>query len=160
MNPTATIFEELGFDSRSVQLPEGAVVYAIARTYSLIMRKLAATYRRFGLSAPGFNLLLLLKRGKDPDTFTQRRIGEYLVVSPSDMTGLIDRMEQRGLVRRTPGEDRRSKLLQLTPKGADLVERVWPHHAQTIRAMTEAIRGEETQSLLRALNQLRRAMGV
>ena len=154
------IFDELGFDAKQVQLPEGAIVYAIARTYGLIMRKLAPIYRQSGLSAPGFNLLLLLKRGKEPDSFSQRRIGQRLVVSPSDMSGLIDRMERRELVRRLPGKDRRSHLLQITAKGSILVEQVWPRHAEAIERMTRHIDAKDIQILLRVLAQLRQSMGV
>lgn len=155
-----TIFEELGFDAKAVQLPEGAIVYAIARTYNLVMRRLAAVYRRFGLSAPGFNLLLLLQRGKDPEAFTQRCIGQRLVVSPSDMSGLIDRMASRGLVRRAPGKDRRSHLLRITAKGSALVEQAWPLHAEAVTQMTRGTARQDAEALLRVLAQVRRSMGV
>ena len=160
MSQESAIFEELGFDAKQVKLPEGAVVYAIARTYGLIMRKLSATYRRFGLSPAGFNLLLLLERGKDRGSFTQRKVGQCLVVSPSDMSGLVDRMERRGLVRRAEGKDRRSHLLQITPKGSALVEKAWPHHSEAITQMNREIRSKDVQALLRVLGQLRAAMGL
>ena len=160
MSQAHAIFEELGFDTTKVQLPEGALVYAIARTYGLIMRKLSETYRQFGLSAAGFNVLLLLKRGKDPRSFTQRQIGHRLVVSPSDMSGLIDRMERRGLVRRTPGTDRRCHLLRITPAGSVLVERVWPHHEQAITQMMRGVHPQEAKTMLLVLGRLRRPMGV
>lgn len=160
MSQANAIFDELGFDAKRVKLPEGAVVYSIARTYGLIMRKLAETYRRFGLSAAGFNLLLLLERGKDPESFTQRQVGRCLVVSPSDMSGLVDRMEQRGLVRRAPGRDRRSHLLQITSKGSALVEKAWPHHAQAVTQMSRPIQPQDAQALLRVLGQMRAVMGL
>ena len=156
----STIFEELGFDPKEVQLPEGALVYSIARTYGLIMRKLSDTYRRFDLSAASFNVLLLLKRGKDPASFTQQQIGHRLVVSPSDMSGLIDRMEQRSLVRRDPGKDRRCHLLRITPKGSALVEQVWPHHKDAMTQMTKGIHPKDAKVLLLVLAHLRHSMGV
>lgn len=160
MNRAGQIFQELGFDADAVRLPDSAVVYAIARTYSLIMRKLAQTYRRAGLSAAAFNLLVLLARGKDRHALTQRKIGQHLVVSPSDLSGLVDRLEARGLVRRAAGKDRRSKVVQITPKGAALVERVWPEHAGTIQQMTGAIGTQRVTALLDALGRMRTAVGV
>ena len=160
MNHLRSIFDELGFDVTTAKLPEGGMVYALARTYNLVMQKLGPTYRRVGLSPAGFNLLLLLKRGKDPDSFTQRLIGQRLVVSPSDMSGLIDRMEKRGLVRRAPGKDRRSNLLQITSKGSVLVEQIWPHHAEAIEQMTRGIDPADAKALLRVLAHLRESMGV
>ena len=44
----------------------------------------------------------------------------------SNVTGIADRLEARGLVERRPGEhDRRVKMLHLTPAGAELRERLW-----------------------------------
>lgn len=154
------IFRELGFDVEKSTLPEGGLVYALARTYNLVMQQLAPMYRRFGLSAAGFNLLVLLKRGAEPETFTQRELSRRLVVSPSDMTGLVDRMEHKDLVRRIPGNDRRSKLLRITDKGSALVEEVWPHHAEVIKRMTEKLSSAEGEALMRALSLIREAVGV
>ena len=158
MHELGKIFEELGFDRKDVRLPEGAIVYALARTYGLVMRQLTKVYKRFGLSAASFNLLVLLQRGKDPESFTQQAIGARLVVSPSDMTGLIDRLEKKGLVRRVPGKDRRTNLIQLTPKGSRLVEEVWPHHAQAMKRLSSALRADEAHVLARALTGLRESI--
>ncbi len=151
------IFEELGFDARRVQLPEGAAMYALARTYHLVMRRMASVYKRFGLSAASFNLLVLLQRGRDASSLTQQAAGERLVVSPSDMTGLVDRLERRGLVRRVPGKDRRSNLLRVTPAGCRLVEDVWPHHAQEMKRLAGRLSAQDTQALARIVSRLRQA---
>jgi MarR family 2-MHQ and catechol resistance regulon transcriptional repressor len=76
------------------------------------------------------------------------------------MTGLVDRLERKGLVRRTSGKDRRAKVLQITPKGSDMVERVWPHHAEEVKRLVRAFSGEEAQSLARGLTQLRRTISA
>ena len=153
--PHLDIFEELGFDSKRVRIPESAVLYALARTYHLVERRLAALYQPFGLTVPSFNLLVLLARGKDPESFSQQAIGQRLVVSPSNMTGLIDRLEKRGLVRRVPGPDRRTKLLRITEQGRKLVEEVWPHHAKLMGALSEQLTKTECRSLNAALTRLR-----
>src|SRR5437879_13717716 len=49
------------------------------------------------------------------------RLAEALACDASNVTGLIDRLESRGLVRRRPSaNDRRVKVLQLTPAGSRL----------------------------------------
>src|SRR3989338_7836062 len=128
MDTQRAIFQEMGFTARSERLSE-ALLYSVARTASLLVRELARVYQPHGLSAASFNLLMLLKHGSDPERMTQQEIGRPLVVSPSDMTGLLDRLEKKDLVQRTPGKDRRSKLLRITPKGAALLTEVWPKHA-------------------------------
>ena len=49
------------------------------------------------------------------------RLAEALACDASNVTGLVDRLESRGLVRRQPSAgDRRVKVLELTPAGARL----------------------------------------
>src|SRR6476619_4027895 len=49
------------------------------------------------------------------------RLAETLACDASNVTGLVDRLESRGLVRRQPSAgDRRVKVLVLTPAGAEL----------------------------------------
>src|SRR5438477_4760478 len=59
------------------------------------------------------------------------RLAETLSCDPSNVTGLVDRLESRGLVRRQPSaQDRRVKVLQLTPEGARI-------RAQLLKRMAE-----------------------
>ena len=49
------------------------------------------------------------------------QLAETLACDASNVTGLVDRLESRGLVRRRPSaEDRRVKVLVLTPTGSRL----------------------------------------
>jgi DNA-binding MarR family transcriptional regulator len=49
------------------------------------------------------------------------RLAETLACDASNVTGLVDRLESRGLVRRRPSaDDRRVKVLDLTPTGSRL----------------------------------------
>jgi len=150
------VFQELGFPTARAWLP-GAVAYSVARTYNLLIRELAQVYSRFGLTAPSFNLLMLLKHGQDPEAMTQQAIGKRLVVSPSDMTGLIDRLERKGMVQRRPGNDRRSKLLRVTAKGSRLLEEIWPQHEAMIRRLAGALAHGEAERLVRSLAKVRKA---
>src|SRR2546422_4528318 len=69
----------------------------------------------FELSPAQCHLLHLI----DPEQPTSMgRLAETLACDASNMTGLVDRLESRGLVRRCPSpEDRRVKVLELTPAG-------------------------------------------
>ncbi|MDO8107265.1 MarR family transcriptional regulator [Isoptericola sp. b441] len=48
----------------------------------------------------------------------------HLRCDPSHITGIADRLEERGLVRRVAGHDRRVKLLELTADGAAMRDRI------------------------------------
>ena len=82
------------------------------------------------------------------------QLAETLACDASNVTGLVDRLESRGLVRRRPSaEDRRVKVLELTPTGARLrtllIDRMTAPPA-TLRRLSAA----EQRSLVRILARL------
>ena len=74
----------------------------------------------------------------------------------SNMTGIVDRLEERGLVRRTAAEgDRRVKLIALTEKGRELREQLNRRMAEPPEAISRLSVADQ-----RALRDiLRRALG-
>src|SRR5437899_11060526 len=69
---------------------------------------------------------------------SMRELAERLRSDPSNITGLIDRLEARGLVERRPDPtDRRIKGLALTSAGAGLRERLFARLYAAPRALAE-----------------------
>jgi DNA-binding MarR family transcriptional regulator len=61
----------------------------------------------------------------EPDRpLAMSELAEALYCHASNVTGIVDRLEARGLVERRPGRDRRVKTLALTEAGAAVRERV------------------------------------
>jgi DNA-binding MarR family transcriptional regulator len=76
----------------------------------------------FGISPPHLGMLrwILANGGKN-----QRELASHLGVVPSRLVVLLDELETKGLVARERSpQDRRSQQLQLTRKGAQLLEKV------------------------------------
>jgi DNA-binding MarR family transcriptional regulator len=70
------------------------------------------------LSPAQCHLLHLIEPGRP---IPMGQLAETLACDASNVTGLVDRLESRGLVRRHPStEDRRVKVLELTPAGSRL----------------------------------------
>jgi DNA-binding MarR family transcriptional regulator len=90
--------------------------------------RLMAALEEYGLTFPQAHALRLL----DPERpLPMNEIADRLVCDASNVTGIADRLESRGLIERRPGSgDRRVKMLALTAAGAEARERV-------IEAMTE-----------------------
>jgi MarR family transcriptional regulator, organic hydroperoxide resistance regulator len=79
---------------------------------------LPAADAEIDLSPVQCHVLHLLEPGR---ALPMGRLAETLSCDASNVTGLIDRMESRGLVRREPlPADRRVKVLRLTPAGSRL----------------------------------------
>jgi len=154
MADTDAIFHEMGFTVTNGRLAE-AVLYSIARTAELLTWQLSPLYKRAGLTPASFNLLMLLKHGRDVDTLTQHTMGQRLVASASDMSGLIDRLERKGLVRRAPGKDRRSKRLEITPRGNKVIEQIWDQHLAAVDELAKPLSKTEATALVHALARLR-----
>ena len=82
---------------------------------------ISAILKEFGLSIPQFDLLSTLT---EQEGLSQQELAERLYVTKGNVSGLLDRMVEAGLVeRRSPPGDRRSNALFLTPKGRELAER-------------------------------------
>jgi DNA-binding MarR family transcriptional regulator len=104
------------------------------RAWQLLMKFFFAQRAHLPSSRPEFDLsptqchvLHLIEPGRP---LPMSRLADTLSCDASNVTGLVDRLESRGLVRRLPSpQDRRVKVLQLTPTGARL-------RAQLLRQMT------------------------
>ena len=75
-----------------------------------------------GLSSLQCHVLHLIEPGRET---SMGRLADTLSCDASNVTGLVDRLEARGLVRRRPSaEDRRVKVLDLTPAGSKVRTRL------------------------------------
>lgn len=101
-------------------------IYTMALIYSLINTEINNYLKKFDLSVGKLNILIAVKHhGKDIG-MPQVEISKHLIVTPSNMTKLIDKLEQQGLVTRSALEgDRRVNIINITKEGIDLVDMVW-----------------------------------
>ena len=82
------------------------------------------------------------------------QLAETLACDASNVTGLVDRLESRGLVRRRPSaEDRRVKVLDLTPRGSRL-RTLLLDRMTTPPATLNRLSVREQQALVRILTRL------
>jgi DNA-binding MarR family transcriptional regulator len=87
---------------------------------------------------------------------TLRALAELLAADPPYITLIVDDLEQRGFVRRTPHpEDKRSKLVQLTAAGRDAAARAGEILDEPPAALHDAA-DEDLAALLRVLERLAR----
>ena len=123
-----------------------------------VIRKAGSDFlRQFGLTVVQFNVLMLLEhqRGGEPG-LSQARLSEMMLVNRANMTTLIDRMEEAGLVQRTARPtDRRYNIIALTTKGEELLGKVEPLYLEEIRRRTAAFGPDQQRQLIRLLEQLR-----
>ncbi|HEY1478642.1 MAG TPA: MarR family transcriptional regulator [Gaiellales bacterium] len=121
---------------------------ALQRATHAVILALDAELAELGLSASELNLIACLS----PEG--PRRIGEVIADTaqrPSTVTGILDRLERRGLVERSldPG-DRRSFRAALTPEGVAVRRKVLAGY-ERVAARTKG--SADFRSVLRALGR-------
>jgi DNA-binding MarR family transcriptional regulator len=89
---------------------------------------------------------------------TSGKLAAALGVTPTNVTGIIDRLVRRGLVTRAENaEDRRMLLLTLTPRGDELVVRLRELRRSYLMQLLARLDDEDLASLARGLGALTRA---
>lgn len=107
--------------SKAIRMLEEEATLNIVRTADVLMIALADMLKPHLLSATQYNVLRIL-RGAGKDGVSCKDIGSRLVARDPDITRLMDRLEQRGLVSRDRAkEDRRVVAHRLTKPGLELV---------------------------------------
>ena len=96
------------------------VWFRLLRLHQRNALAMSARLRRIGLSVPQFDLLSTLS---EREGITQSELADRLYVTKGNVSGLVDRLVEAGMVeRRAIANDRRSYALHLTEHGRDLAE--------------------------------------
>lgn len=123
-----------------------------------VERELSARLRgRFGVLLSRFDYMAQLDRA-GPDGLTMGEIGQKLMVTGGNITGLTDRLGAEGLVRRTTDPaDRRVQRVTLTDKGRALFAEMAVAHARWIEELFAGIDDRDIAELMRLLARLRQS---
>ena len=108
--------------------------------------------RRHDLTGPQLTVIKLLSGIGD---LSLTGLSESMQTRNSTVTGIIDRMESAGLVKRIRSEsDRRVVMIRLTPHGRSLARNVPIEPMQAFRHALETLSANEQKSLLKILSKL------
>ncbi len=107
-----------------------------------------------GLTPGQFDVIAELE---GTEGLTCAQLTESTLTTKGTLTGVLDRLEHRGLIQRGPVRgDRRATRIQLTPKGIDLFQEVFPVHAEFMRPFfAQALNASEVQVAKRLLRRVR-----
>src|SRR4051794_1905248 len=106
---------------RRFDSPEQEAFLNLWRTYDRLRAAEDELFNRYELTAQQYNALRLL-RGEHPAPLPTLSLGARLVSRAPDITRLLDKLEERGLViRERPASNRRTVLVKITDQGLALV---------------------------------------
>jgi MarR family 2-MHQ and catechol resistance regulon transcriptional repressor len=108
-----------------------------------------------GLGLSDFGILeVLLHKGPSAVNDIGGRVG----LTSGSMSTAIDRLEKRSLVeRRNESEDRRTRMIHLTPEGRKLIKCAFAAHSASMNKLGEALTEPERDSAIRLLKKLGKA---
>lgn len=82
-------------------------------------------------------------------------IGRKVLLTSGSITTAVDRLEARGLViRRDSADDRRARIVHLTPKGSALVRKAFAQHKRDMETVVSCLGKQEIETLARTLRKL------
>ncbi|WP_437488671.1 MarR family transcriptional regulator [Sorangium sp. So ce1014] len=131
-----------------------AIVEMILYLYTESRRLTKGMASGFGLTGPQLTILKLLESFQDLSLST---LSERIRAQNSTVTGIVDRMEREGLVRRERSKaDRRVVHLRLSEKGARLAREIQVEPMEIFRSALLSLSSTDLRDLLRILTKLQR----
>jgi DNA-binding MarR family transcriptional regulator len=127
---------------------------------AMTMLKCASSERvlRLGISMAQLHILYTLQRNGE---MPMSRLAEFLNVSLSNATGLIDRIEERGYVERTRvPEDRRIVKIRVTAEGSRMLDEIDALSDELLRDVLGRLGSSKLGGVAQAVTALREALAV
>src|SRR5579863_2622209 len=117
-----------------------------------LTRYAAAGIEETGLGLSDFGVLEAL-RHKGP--LPVNTLGPIVDLTPGSISVAVDRLVEKGLVSRVEStEDRRVRIVALTPRGKELIIPAFRNHSGQLRRVFSALNAEELSGLEAALKKI------
>lgn len=133
--------------------PRYQALLQLLRTAETLWNTSRLFFERWNLSPSQFNVLNLLHL--NPDGCTQIELSRLLIMHRSNITGLVDRLEKRGLLQRKDNpKDRRAYKVTLTSAGKKLIGKILPDYYQAAENVWDKFPEARTRQLVGDLQKL------
>jgi len=133
--------------------PSYRALMELLRTADTVWNASRVFFERWDLSPSQFNVLNLLHL--NPGGLSQTDLSRQLIMHRSNLTGLVDRLEKRGLVaRREVAADRRAYSVVLTAAGARLLRDILPRYYQEAARVWDRLSVRRAAELIADLQQV------
>jgi MarR family 2-MHQ and catechol resistance regulon transcriptional repressor len=130
-----------------------STIKELARTYQAFEGYSSPHVRSLGLTPVQFDVIVTLAN-QPPMTF--KELGEKTLISKSSLTGVVERMVQKGFIEALLNtEDARSQNLRLTTKGQKVFDRVFPEHMQHLEVAFNRLSKSQLKGIEASLKTLK-----
>lgn len=113
------------------------LIYTTALIYNVLNSEISAYLTEFDMTPGKLNVLVAIQHHGGNEGLPQVQISRHLIVTKSNMTKHLDKLEREGLITRSsrPG-DRRVKIVRITPKAQKLLDGLWERYNQRLKDLT------------------------
>jgi MarR family 2-MHQ and catechol resistance regulon transcriptional repressor len=125
----------------------------LVSTYQAFERYSAPHIKAMGLTMTQFDVIATL--GNQPP-MTCKELGEKTLVTKGTLTGVLERLEAKGIVeRKINPEDGRSQMIGLTESGQTIFARIFPEHLEHLDQAFKKLSTEQLKQVEDSLNVLK-----
>lgn len=122
-----------------------SVLRELLRTHQAFLAYAASHVHKLDLTLPQYDIIITL--GNSPG-MTPKKLGEQTLITKGTLTGVVSRLEHKGLVQRAASKkDGRSQVVHLTEAGKTLYESSFTEHLQHIDRLFDDYSAEEISAL-------------
>lgn len=108
----------------------------------------------FDFTLPRFDLLAQLERAEEGMLLNE--ISRRMMVSPGNLTSLVERMAESGHIKRTASpSDRRAQIITMTPLGRSTFRKMAKRHGEWLGELFSGITDTDRAALLSRLGKLK-----
>ena len=129
------------------------IVKQLARAYQEFEGYSSTHIRGLGLLPVQFDVIATLA---NQPSMSFKQLGEKTLISKSSLTGVVERMVQKGLIATQDNpDDARSQLLQLTTKGQKIFDKAFPEHLKHLEKVFQKLSKKQTKEIEESLKTLK-----
>ncbi len=135
-------------------LQHADMLIRVIRLGGILERELGKLSQAHGISSGQFQVLAALRR-RFPQRASPSDLSRIAILTTGTMTVLLDRLEDKGLVRRLPDpNDRRRLEVELTEEGMALIDRALDERIARLNALTAMMDADDCSAAARTLRHL------
>lgn len=155
IDPVDEIVEQWTRERPGLDVSGMAIIGRITRLDKLIRPQLDTVFAEHDLESWEFDVLATLLRNGAPHQLTPGQLLDSMMITSGAMTNRLDRLEQRGFVKRTKSpNDGRQVLVKLTKKGLKVVDSALIDHAANERVIVDSLTAGQREQLVELLRLL------
>jgi len=128
----------------------------LLKTMFRLRSQIRPIFAERGLTGPQWRVFRMLGEAAE-EGLTPGQVSDHLGVTCGNTTGIVDKLEEAGLVERRPHpDDRRATLLQMTAPGREVYDQVRPVFDQRVTDLMGCLSEDEKSQMISLLDRLSR----